>query len=186
LAYAVILGGDDDPPAPTVADVEMAEPAPVVDRKAPDVPAVVPDVSPPRLDVPETEPPEPEPEPEPETTTKLDVPSPEEPARAAPRFPLPRMPGTRKLRASATPAEGGRGWTLVQTLRVPAKLAHVEAFYRKALVDQGMSVSGSSTPARPNRAYLRGRSRRAHADVTITGQEGRLQTTVQTIWRTFR
>ena len=185
VAYALIFGRGDEPPVaehdhehehehepaaqhsdPAPAqDVPPPEPAPAANRADVPPPVVEPDVPASRLDVPEV------------------VAAPTGPA---PKFPLPRMPGTRKLRASTTPADDGRGWVLVQTLRVPAKLSQVESFYRKALTDQGLAVTGGSNPARPNRAFLRGRSRRAHADVTITTKEGKLQTTVRTIWRTFR
>ena len=108
------------------------------------------------------------------------------PTSNAPSLPLPRMPGTRRLRSTATPAEDGRGWVLVHALQVPAKPEQVETFYRKALADQGLRVAGSRTPAQPGRVFLRGRGRRAHADVSIDGRGSRARTSVQVIWRAFR
>jgi hypothetical protein len=75
---------------------------------------------------------------------------------------------------------------LVHALRVPARPEQVEAFYRKALADQGLRVTGGSTPAQPGRIFLRGRGRRAHADVAITGRTNRARTSVNIIWRAFR
>ncbi len=109
-----------------------------------------------------------------------------DPPANAPALPLPRMPGTRRLRSTATPAEDGRGWVLVHALQVPAKPEQVETFYRKALADQGMRITGGSTPAQPGRVFLRGRDHRAHADITIAGRGSRVRTSVQVIWRTFR
>jgi hypothetical protein len=101
-------------------------------------------------------------------------------------FPLPRMPGARKIRSTTTRAEDGRGWVLVHADRIPARAAQVESFYRKALADLGLHVTASSAPADPDRTYLRGRSRRAHAAITITNRPGHARTTVSVIWRVFR
>ena len=108
------------------------------------------------------------------------------PTSSAPGLPLPRMPGTRRLRSTATPAEDGRGWVLVHALQVPAKPEQVETFYRKALADQGLRVAAGRTPTQPGRVSLRGRGRRAHADVSIDGRGSRARTSVQVIWRAFR
>jgi hypothetical protein len=96
------------------------------------------------------------------------------------------MPGTRRLRSTSTPDDEGRGWVLVHALQVPAKPEQVERFYRKALTDQGLRVTGGSNPAQPGRVSLRGRGRRAHADIAIAGRGNAARTSVNIIWRVFR
>lgn len=106
---------------------------------------------------------------------------------AAPPLPLPRMPGDTKLSTSARWDETSSSWVLKGAYRVHARSHHVIAFYRKALLDQGLSVSIAEDPPTPEGAvktYLRGKSSRVHAQVGIMPRTDSLETRVWILWRT--
>lgn len=104
----------------------------------------------------------------------------------SPEIPLPRMPGARRMHRSARRGDDG-GWIVSQALSVPAPGAQVEAYYRKALAEAGLRVSGGEVSASEGwryRATLRGRSRRVRAELTVRQREGRMMTVARIYWRT--
>lgn len=110
------------------------------------------------------------------------------PRESAPELTLARMPGTNRLRnVSRFDAESG-AWVLTQTLQVPAALAHVESFYRRALAEAGLQVSGATTTDDEDgskRAFIKGRGRRVHASVSVRQPPNRLRTRVRIMWRVW-
>ncbi len=116
--------------------------------------------------------------------------SPTEPVPApAPAFeiPLPRMPGARIMKRGQQPSEEHGGVVHTLALSVPAPGAQVEAFYRSALADARLAVSGGSTQPTSlgsgHRSSLRGRGRDASVHVNIQQRAGTLRTTVRILWR---
>lgn len=110
----------------------------------------------------------------------------EEPG-TAPDLPLPRMPGDTKLSNTARWDAESASWVLKGAYRVHARSHHVIAFYRKALLDQGLSVSVAEDPPTDDGAvktYLRGKSSRVHAQVGIMPRTDSLETRVWILWRT--
>jgi len=175
IAHA-LLSTDADMKAVTAAVYEAEAEVQVAGGAAPDPDAISAAVVGPVAEAIAVAAPEPEPDSESDSNSE---------SESAPAFPLPRMPGTQKIRTTATRADDGRGWLLVHAVRVPARPEHAEAFYRKALADQGLRVTGGSTTAEPNRIFLRARGRQTHAAVTITSRPGKARTTVNVIWRVF-
>lgn len=117
------------------------------------------------------------------------VPTPAAAPAEAFEIPLPLMPGARVMTRGQRPDEelGGTIYTL--TVSVPAPGMQVESFYRRALADAKLSVSGGS--AEPStigsglRTSLRGRGRDASVHVNLQQRAGKLRTTVRIIWRTL-
>ncbi|MBX7084734.1 MAG: hypothetical protein K1X88_36355, partial [Nannocystaceae bacterium] len=108
------------------------------------------------------------------------------PAGAAPSLPLPRMPGAMRLSDSSRFDAQAGAWVLKAAFRVHARSHHVLSFYRKALEDQGLSVTQTDDPPQADgaeRTYLHGRSRRVHAQVGLRTRPGELETRVWILWR---
>lgn len=181
--------------APTVASREVDVAAPATVPAAAPTPAVttaepLPATDDPPLEVPPPSLPLPV-EPAASTTTS---PGPAPALAASPageRFeiPLPLMPGARVMKRAQRPDEelGGTIYTL--TLSVPAPGMQVESFYRSALADAKLSVSGGggepSSIGSGHRSSLRGRGRDASVHVNLHQRAGKLRTTVRIIWRTL-
>lgn len=109
------------------------------------------------------------------------------PPGTAPELPLPRMPGDTRLSGTARFDAESSSWVIKGAYRVHARDHHVIAFYRKALLDQGLSVSLAEDPPAADGAvktYLRGKSSRVHAQVGIMPRVGTLETRVWILWRT--
>jgi hypothetical protein len=102
-------------------------------------------------------------------------------------IPLPRMPGARIMKRGQQPSEEHGGVVHTLALSVPAPGAQVEAFYRSALADARLAVSGGSTQPTSlgsgHRSSLRGRGRDASVHVNIQQRAGTLRTTVRILWR---
>ena len=104
-------------------------------------------------------------------------------------IPLPLMPGARIMSRSQRPdpEHGGTIYTLA--LSVPAPGVQVEPFYRAALADAKLAVSGGSTQPSTmgtgHRSSLRGRSRDARVNVNLRQPAGKLRTIVRIIWQTL-
>ena len=104
----------------------------------------------------------------------------------APKIPLPTMPGTRTMRTGQRRDEQTGDWIVTHALWVPAPGQQVESFYRSALQDAKMKVSGQGRPGslgQGHRGTLRGRGRHANAQVTVQQRAGTLRTVVRIIWR---
>jgi hypothetical protein len=104
----------------------------------------------------------------------------------APLLPLPRMPGDTRLSSSARFDAATESWILKAAFRVHARDHHVLAFYRKALADQGLTVTHSEDPPTADGAvktYLHGKSARVHAQVGILPRTDALETRVWILWR---
>lgn len=104
-----------------------------------------------------------------------------------PAVPLPRMPGDTRLSSTSRFDDETRSWILKTAYRVHARDHHVVAFYRKALADEGLAVTQSEDPPRPDGAvktYLHGKNARTHAQVGIMPRVGALETRVWILWRT--
>lgn len=109
------------------------------------------------------------------------------PATVAPELPLPRMPGDTRLSTSSRFDEASKSWIVKAAYRVVAREHHVVAFYRKALTDQGLTVTHSQ--AQPSadgsvKTYLHGKNGRVHAQVGIAPRTDVLETRVWILWRT--
>ncbi len=108
------------------------------------------------------------------------------PAGEPPSLPLPRMPGAMRLSDSSRfDAEAG-AWVLKAAFRVHARSHHVLSFYRKALEDQGLSVTQADDPPQADgaeRTYLHGRSRRVHPQVGLRTRPRERETRVWIRWR---
>jgi len=109
------------------------------------------------------------------------------PTTAAPALPLPRMPGDTKLSTSSRFDEENNAWIVKAAYRVVAREHHVVAFYRKALTDQGLTVTHSQ--AQPGadgsvKTYLHGKNGRVHAQIGIAPRIDVLETRVWILWRT--
>ena len=104
-------------------------------------------------------------------------------------IPLSLMPGARIMSRSQRPdpEHGGTIYTLA--LSVPAPGVQVEPFYRAALGDAKLAVSGGSTQPSTmgtgHRSSLRGRSRDARVNVNLRQPAGKLRTIVRIIWQTL-
>jgi hypothetical protein len=101
-------------------------------------------------------------------------------------IPLPLMPGGRIMKRSHKAHEHS-GTVHTLALFVPAPGRQVEAFYRSALTDAKLSVSGGnpkpSTMGSGHRSSLLGRSRDAIVHVNVQQSAGTLRTVVRIIWR---
>jgi hypothetical protein len=109
------------------------------------------------------------------------------PSSSAPVLPLPRMPGDTRLSSSSRFDEESASWIVKAAYRVVAREHHVVAFYRKALTDQGLTVTHSQAqPAADGsvKTYLHGKSGRVHAQVGIAPRTDTLETRVWILWRT--
>ncbi len=105
----------------------------------------------------------------------------------APALPLPRMPGDTRLSGSSRFDATGPAWILKAAYRMHVREHHVIGFYRKALADQGLTVTQSEDPPGLDgsiKTYLHGRSARVHAQVGILPRTGELETRVWILWRT--
>jgi hypothetical protein len=114
------------------------------------------------------------------------APAGETPPGDAPPLPLPRMPGDTRLSSSARFDAATEAWILKAAFRVHARDHHVLAFYRKALADQGLTVTQSEDPPTADGAvktYLHGKSARVHAQVGILPRTDALETRVWILWR---
>lgn len=103
-----------------------------------------------------------------------------------PAYPLPRMPGSKNLRRTDRFDDALGRWVLTRASRVPAPVFAVEAFFAKALESEGMTVAHVSEPPAADgtrRVTLRGRSKRAKAQVAIRQRPGELITTARVIWQ---
>lgn len=108
-----------------------------------------------------------------------------EPA-SVPRVVLPRMPGDNLIREQTAWDDASRSWGITQSLDVPARLALVEKFYRKALASQGFEPRGGALPEDEDgaeRAMLRARLPHRHVQVSFRQPRGQLTTRVRVIWR---
>ncbi len=107
---------------------------------------------------------------------------------ALPTIPLPRMPGTRFMRQVRRPNDDDDGWLITQGLSVPAPGGQIEGFYRSALADQGLRVSGGGrggkTVGEGYRGALKGRGKHASVELTIHQRPGKLRSIVRIYWRT--
>jgi len=111
-------------------------------------------------------------------------------APAAPfELPLPLMPGARIMKRSQRPDAEHGGVIVTLALSVPAPGMQVESFYRAALVDAKLAVSGGSTEpgtmGTGHHGSLRGRSRDARVNVNLRQPAGKLRTIVRIIWQTL-
>lgn len=105
-----------------------------------------------------------------------------------PRVVLPRMPGDNLLREQSAWDEASRAWVITQSLNVPARLALVEKFYRKALAGQGFEADGGALPEDEDaaaRSLLRARLPHRHVQVSFRQPRGQLTTRVRVIWRVW-
>jgi hypothetical protein len=165
-----VIAQSDVAPTEEVIDVAPEVPPPVETPAADEVPAapVVDDV--------------------PREIEASPVAAPTEPATTtAPALPLPRMPGDTRLSNSSRFDETTRSWIVKAAYRVVAREHHVVAFYKKALVDQGLTVTQSQAqPAADGsvKTYLHGKSGRVHAQVGIAPRTDVLETRVWILWRT--
>ncbi len=101
-------------------------------------------------------------------------------------IPLPSMPGGRTMHRGQRRDEEHGDWILTHASWVPAPGEQVEAFYRTALQDAGMKVTGRGRPGASGQGYratLRGRGRHAKAQITLQQRAGKLRTVVRIIWR---
>lgn len=111
-------------------------------------------------------------------------------APAAPfELPLPLMPGARIMKRSQRPDAEHGGVIVTLALSVPAPGMQVESFYRAALTNAKLTVSGGSTQPSTmgtgHRSSLRGRSRNARVNVNLRQPAGKLRTIVRIIWQTL-
>lgn len=109
------------------------------------------------------------------------------PTDTAPLLPLPRMPGDTRLSSSSRFDAATKSWIVKAAFRVVAREHHVVAFYRKALTDQGLTVTFSQAPPAADgsvKTYLHGKSGRVHAQVGIAPRMDVLETRVWILWRT--
>jgi hypothetical protein len=99
------------------------------------------------------------------------------------------MPGTRVMKRSQRPDEEQGGVIHTLALSVPAPGMQVEAFYRSALADAKLVVTGGggepSSMGSGHRSALRGRGREARVNVNMQQRAGTLRTVVRIIWRTL-
>ncbi len=124
------------------------------------------------------------------TTDAAPTPEPP-PAPAAPteafEIPLPMMPGARVMKRSQRPDEEHGGVIHTLAISVPAPGAQVEAFYRSALADAKLAVSGGSTTRTTmgsgHRSSLRGKGRDARVHVNLQQRAHTLRTIVRIIWQ---
>lgn len=104
-------------------------------------------------------------------------------------IPLPMMPGARVMKRGQRPDEEHGGTIHTLSVSVPAPGAQVEAFYRSALADAKLVVTGGSTERATmgggHRSSLRGRGREASVHVNLQQRAGTLRTIVRIIWRTL-
>lgn len=112
------------------------------------------------------------------------------PAVAEPfEIPLPLMPGARVMKRSQQPDEEHGGTLYTLALSVPAPGMQVESFYRSALADAKLVVTGGSrepsTIGSGRRSSLRGRGRDAIVHVNLQQRGGTLRTIVRILWRTL-
>lgn len=124
-----------------------------------------------------------------ESPAEATPPDPAEPPAAAVEpyaIPLPLMPGARIMKRTHKLHEAG-GTVHTLALHVPAPGRQVEAFYRSALAEADLAVSGGSTrPATMgsgHRSSLHGRGRDATVHVNLQQSAGTLRTIVRIIWR---
>lgn len=105
------------------------------------------------------------------------------------QIPLPMMPGTRVMKRSQRPDAEQGGVIHTLALSVPAPGMQVEAFYRSALGDAKLVVTGGggepSSMGSGHRSALRGRGREARVNVNMQQRAGTLRTVVRIIWRTL-
>lgn len=102
-------------------------------------------------------------------------------------IPLPTMPGARVMKRTHSPAPEHGGTIHTLSLSVPAPGMQVEQFYRSALVDAKLVVSGGhgepTSIGSSHRSSLRGRRRDATVHVNLQQRAGKLRTIVRIIWR---
>lgn len=102
-------------------------------------------------------------------------------------IPLPPMPGARVMSRGLRRDEEHGSWVLKLALSVPAPGPQAEAFYRSAMADAGLTVSGGSgqagTLGSGHRVSLQGRSRDAIVQVNVQQRAGTLRSVVRIFWR---
>lgn len=126
---------------------------------------------------------------EPSPVPESPPPAPAASPPAAPfEIPLPMMPGARVMKRGQRPDEELGGTIFTLSLSVPAPGMQVESFYRSALADAKLVVTGGSreptTMGSGHRSSLRGRGREANVHVNLQQRAGTLRTIVRIIWRT--
>ena len=121
--------------------------------------------------------------------TATNVPAVANPVADPFEIPLPLMPGARVMKRSQQPDEAHGGTLYTLALSVPAPGMQVESFYRSALADAKLVVTGGSrepsTIGSGRRSSLRGRGRDAIVHVNLQQRGGTLRTIVRILWRTL-
>lgn len=122
------------------------------------------------------------------TSTSTGAPEPAA-AEAPPlaEIPLPRMPGARVMSRGQRKDDEHGDWVLRLALSIPAPGTQVESFYRSALAEAGLAVSGGSREpgslGTGHRASLQGRSRHASVQINVQQRAGTLRSVVRIFWR---
>lgn len=102
-------------------------------------------------------------------------------------MPVPGMPGRRKLFTDERRDEGDRSWLLVETSDVPVDRQRAIQFYEKAIVELDMKLIrlGDEDDDGAVRSTLRGRSTKAHVQISLRQSPGELLTRVRVLWRAW-